>query len=517
MTKTDLPTGWIADKLSNVVEPRGEKVSPSDFPHYQFIGMDHVESQTTRIIGSVPASEMKSSAARFFTGDVLYGRLRPYLNKVTIPTFDGLASAEFMVFPNTELIRNSFLKYRLNAADFVSFASHLNEGDRPRVSFDQISDFEIMVPPPAEQDRIVSKIEHLFSELDNGIQSLMTARDQLKAYRQAVLKQAFEGNLTALWRKQNPAKLETTDQLLARIEKTRELHNKSHLKEAKAASRKQFAIRGSTGKPPAAKRSIPFTGACERLTRQLPKLPAGWHCVPIQWLLTQYKKGMTTGPFGTMLKKDEHRPTGVPVLGIENIGEATFLDGNKIFVTAEKANELEAFSVQPGDIIISRSGTVGEICEVPKGFGKALISTNLLRVSLNPEVIRSQFFVFLFQGCVAVKNQVKELCKGSSRDFLNQSILSAIAFPLPSLNEQDEILRRIQMEMSRVENLMTELETNLAKADSLRLSIFKKAFSGKLVVQDSKDESASVLLERIKAEKANKENGNKKNGRRKAA
>ena len=79
-------------------------------------------------------------------------------------------------------------------------------------------------------------------------------------------------------------------------------------------------------------------------------------------LLTKKKKGMTTGPFGTMLKKHEHQSSGVPVLGIENIGKDGFVDGNKIFVSEEKAKELSAFKVDTDDLIISRSGTVGEIC-----------------------------------------------------------------------------------------------------------------------------------------------------------
>jgi type I restriction enzyme S subunit len=193
------------------------------------------------------------------------------------------------------------------------------------------------------------------------------------------------------------------------------------------------------------------------------------------------------------------------------------LDGNKIFVTEKKANELHAFEVEAGDIIISRSGTVGEICEVPDNLGRVLISTNLLRVSINSKVVRSQFFVFLFQGCSAVKTQVNDLCKGSSRDFLNQSILSAIAFPLPSLAEQDEVLKQIDTAISRVEKLADEIETNLVITNSLRQSILKKAFSGELVAQDANDEPASVLLERIRCEKAEAENGKKKAKRRSAA
>ena len=127
---TELPEGWASGPLSDFIQPHGDRVSPADIPDLPFIGMDHVEAHTMRITGSIPAGRMKSSAARFFRNDVLYGRLRPYLNKVAQPRFDGLASAEFIVFRGNALIDPAFLRHRLNARDFVSFASHLNEGDR---------------------------------------------------------------------------------------------------------------------------------------------------------------------------------------------------------------------------------------------------------------------------------------------------------------------------------------------------------------------------------------------------
>ncbi len=89
----------------------------------------------------------------------------------------------------------------------------------------------VPIPPLNEQKRIVAKIEELFSELDKGIESLKTARAQLKIYRQAVLKHAFEGKLTADWREKNKDKLESADLLLKRIQKEREVHYQQQLKD----------------------------------------------------------------------------------------------------------------------------------------------------------------------------------------------------------------------------------------------------------------------------------------------
>ena len=77
-----------------------------------------------RILGTVPSSTMRSSAVHFYSGDVLYGCLRPYLNKVYRPNFEGLASAEFIVFPELTQLDNRYLQYNLNSARFVAFASH---------------------------------------------------------------------------------------------------------------------------------------------------------------------------------------------------------------------------------------------------------------------------------------------------------------------------------------------------------------------------------------------------------
>lgn len=81
---------------------------------------------------------------------------------------------------------------------------------------------EIFVPPLSEQNRIVSELEELLSELDKGIEYLRTAQEQLKVYRQSVLKNAFEGKLTEQWREDCADQIGKADQLLERIHQERE-------------------------------------------------------------------------------------------------------------------------------------------------------------------------------------------------------------------------------------------------------------------------------------------------------
>lgn len=261
----------------------------------------------------------------------------------------------------------------------------------------------LTVPSIPEQQRIVSRIEELFSSLDNAVETLRKTKEQLTVYRQAVLKEAFD--------------------------------------------------------------------SAEEDCKML----------PIAEILTKTRKGMSTGPFGTMIKKSDHKASGVPMLGIENIGRGQFVDGNKIFVTEEKAEELKSFSLTAGDIIISRSGTVGEICAVPERAEGSLLSTNLMRTSLDNAIIRSDYFIALFQSKGIVLDQIKELCKGSTRDFLNQTILKQIIFPVPSIERQAEIVSIIEARMSVCDSIEQTVNTALAQAEAMRQSILKEAFEGRLV------------------------------------
>lgn len=188
----NLPNGWEAAPLKDLIVPRNDRISPQSMPNAPFIGMEHVEPHTNQILETVPASTMTSNAARFYKGDVLYGRMRPYLNKVVSPSFDGLASAEFIVFPESEAISSRFLLRRLSSNDFTQFACSQYEGDRPRVKFDQLGTFDVLVPPTPEQTRIIEKLEELLSDLDAGIAELKAAQRKLAQYRQSRLKAAVE-------------------------------------------------------------------------------------------------------------------------------------------------------------------------------------------------------------------------------------------------------------------------------------------------------------------------------------
>ena len=490
---TDLPSGWISGPLSDFVHPRGERVSPADFPELPFIGMDHVEPQTTRIVGSVPSREMKSSASRFYKNDVLYGRLRPYLNKVAQPSFDGLASGEFIVFEGGELIDPGFLRFRLHARDFVNFASHLNEGDRPRVNFAQIGSFEVLVPPPDEQHRIVEKIEALFDEIDQGAESLRDAQRAIALYRRSLLNAAFEGRLTADWRTENADKLESPEVLLACIGKRRQDRYETALRDWEHAVGNWRKEGGKAKKPAKPKIPMRFTSNHSNLQRVPVELPYGW-----AW---SHLGCSSSGPeYGTSAKSSTEGD--VPVVRMGNIQDGR-IDWSDLVYTSNQ-EEIARYSLKAGDVLFNRTNSpdlVGKTA-IYRGERPALFAGYLVRVNQINQIASGSYVAHFLNSPLALEHGQSVKTDGVNQSNINATKLQEYPFPLCSPAEQAEIVRILDARLESADALSREIDANFTRAEALRQSILKRAFSGKLVPQDPNDEPAQALLARIRSSRS---------------
>ncbi len=389
-----------------------------------------------------------------FDYNSLYGKLRPYLNKVYIAQFDGVCSTDILVFPQSSHISNKFIAYRFLSPDFVSFASQRVSGvQHPRVSWKDIGQFSLYLPPLSEQQRIVTKIEEFFTRLDAGVEALKKIKVQLKRYRQAVLKYAFEGKLTEKWREAHKDELEPASVLPERI---------------KAERKKQL---GNKYKEP------PPVDASK-----LYELPKGW----AQATLAEIAEiVLGQSPPSSTYNKDHH---GLPFYQ----GKAEF---GSFYPTPQQWCSSPKKIVQKNDVLISVRAPVGptNICPDISCIGRGLAAIRPLGE------INSFFLLYLLR---AAEHEIAGKGTGTTFDAITGEQLRSFDFPLPPLPEQERITEEIERHFSVADEVEQIIDQSLKRAQGLRQSILKQAFEGKLVPQDPNDEPAEKLLERIKAEKA---------------
>ena len=369
----------------------------------------------------------------------------------------------------------------------------------------------LQIAPLNEQRRIVAKIEELFSELDKGIESLKAARAKLNIYRQAVLKHAFEGKLTAQWREENKDKLETPEQLLARIKQEREAHYERQLKEWKAVV-KTWDAEGRPGKKPSKPKKLaqsPPLAAEDVLA--LPKLPEDW-----SWFsLSAIAGNIQIGPFGSLLHKADYLVGGTPLVNPSHIRSQRIEPDRTLTVSTDKLHQLGKYVMHENDIVIGRRGEMGRCAVVTAEEAGWLCGTGSLFVrllsSMNPH-----FYSWVL-GSQRVKDFLAASSIGTTMQNLNEDILHRIPVPVCSRHEQDEVFREIERQYSTLDHIEAAIDSEITKSAILRQSVLKKAFAGQLVAQDPNDEPASVLLDRIRAEreKAVKNNHSKKTKKRK--
>jgi len=191
---------WIWTRLGNLVTTSKEKTDEFTNKDYKYIGLEHMQKDSG-IIGFGSPHELKSLKNVFHTGDILYGKLRPYLNKHDIVEFDGVCSTDILVFKVGGLTNSKFLNYFLDTDLFIEYAVSNSKGiNLPRVSEGILMDAIVPLPPLAEQQRIVDCIENMFAKLDQAKELAQNALDSFETRKAAILHKAFTGELTAKWR-----------------------------------------------------------------------------------------------------------------------------------------------------------------------------------------------------------------------------------------------------------------------------------------------------------------------------
>jgi type I restriction enzyme, S subunit len=221
---------------------------------------------------------------------------------------------------------------------------------------------------------------------------------------------------------------------------------------------------------------------------------------------------MSTGPFGSMLHSYDYIENGIPVINPTNIGTDEIIPNNGVTLNKEKADELARYKLQMNDILLARRGDLSKCGIVTKKEVNWIAGTGLfiLRANINPK-----YFKYLF-GTDAIQSILNNNSIGSTMLNLNQTILGNIELFLPPIEEQSEIVQRVEKLFALADSLEAKYKKAMERVEKIEQSVLAKAFRGELVEPDPNDESAEELLKRILKEKAKLEGGKKpKRGKRK--
>lgn len=486
-----LPKGWVKTTLGDITQPSRERALPAEVPGMQYVGLEHIEPQTMKLLGHGYAQDTRSSAVRFSKGDVLYGKMRPYLNKVWVAEFDGICSAEFLVFPKHDSVDCNFLALRLNSEDFATFANRLVSGERPRVDFAKLSGFSILLPPLPEQKRIVAKLNAALAGVQRAETAAKRAHKRLKHYRAAILHSAITGELTSAWRKaqrlSRKNKAESGEALLQHLLDARRMHwEKAELKHLRIVGKD----------PKAEKWKTRYTKPIEPDITALPKLPSGWTWATVAQIAAFEPRSITDGPFGSNLKTSHYTEHGPRVIRLQNIGDGVFID-EKTHISRKHYESLKKYAVYEGDLVIRALGIPApRASKIPRGLGPAIVKADCIRLKVAAEFVLSDY-ILLALNAPPTQQRTEQMIHGVGRPRLNLSEIKLIPLPFPPLAEQTEIVREVKHHLSASDKLAASLEQKLTQARASREGLLREAFTGHLVSQDSRDEPASFLMERI--------------------
>lgn len=390
---------------------------------------------------------------------------------------------------------NWVLKSRLGRTQIEALSTG-NQQSMRNIGQERIKRICVPLPPVNEQRRIVAKIEELLSEMDKGIEALTTAREQLKAYRQSVLKQAFEGKLTEKWRKRTMAAEQSASVLLDRIKDARDTYYAEEIRQWNADMR-EWESGGKVGRRPSKpEKPAGVVPVNVEDVLGLPTLPKSWAYVRLA-TLAQIGSGMSVSK-----ERAVAHPVEVSYLRVANVQRGA-LDLTHVTKMRVEKSQLSQLRLKRCDVLFNEGGDRDKLGRGWVWAGQidpCITQNHVFRASPYMATELHAKFISYWGNTYGQKYFNTEGKQTTNLASINKTVLSAFPVPLPPMEEQCEIVREVEALLSDSDQLASDIQTQIAASIALRQSILKRAFSGQLVPQDPKDEPASALLERIRAE-----------------
>jgi type I restriction enzyme S subunit len=456
----DLPMGWVESNLKEIAQlingdrgknyPSKNALIDQGVPFINaghlvdgcidFSNMNYISNEHFQILGSGKVQK----------DDLIYC-IRGSLGKIAIveDVKEGAIASSLVIL---RPYKNTFTKYLyyflVSPLGKSEISKHDNGTAQPNLSSANVGFYQVPIAPLNEQRRIVDKLDRIGDRQRSARNELNHIPKLIARYKQAVLAAACSGKLTENWRNE---------------------------------------------------KNIEHYIQCTIANENIP-IPASWTIHTFQNLFK-----LIDGDRGANYpKKEDYVNQGYCVfLSTKNVREYGFLFEEVVFISKEKHLSLRGGLLERQDVVITTRGTLGNVALFDENVPYELVRINsgmlILRKTNNN--ILGKFVILNIRSSLFAK-QLQDKSSGSAQPQIPANILKAFIFPLPPLEEQKEIIRRVEEMFEKIDRMEEEYQKAAKLCDRLEQATLAKAFRGELVPQDPDDEPASVLLEQVKSERS---------------
>lgn len=416
----EIPQNWMTKKLKYCVDLRLQKTADKA-SSASYIGLEHVSSFTGTLCEDYEAiTDFSGDTLDFCEGDVLFGKLRPYLAKAYQAKDIGRCSSEFWVM-NPTGIEGRYLLYYVLSHGFISDIDHSTFGVKmPRAEWDYAGNEKIPLPSQKEQLRIVSFLDTKCAEIDALIAAKEKTNALLREYRQSIIYEAV----------------------------TKGLDPNATMKDS----------------------GVEWIGT----------IPEGWSVYRLKHILRPGKDSIKAGPFGSSLTSIEMQGNDVKVFTQRTVLDNDFESGNE-YVSEEKSQELRSFMATAGDILITTRGTIGKASIVPSGKS-GILHPCLIKLCVASDIFSEKLLCRILNETSILTEQLIYASNATTIEVIYTQNLLNIYIPIPPHNEQARIDEYLYEQCSKMDDLISINETAIRRLREYRQSLVYEAVTGKIEV-----------------------------------
>ena len=433
----DIPDSWEWVRLGNIssyAETKQKVNATSADPSIWGLDLEDIE-KGGRLLEYKTVGERKAVGDKtvFTKGDILYSKLRPYLLKILVAPDDGICTPEIVPFRVYGGIDPSYIVNYLKSPYVDNLINSITYGVKmPRVGTETMTSLLVPIPPLEEQRRIVEKIDEVASAVsayDVAYQKSEALNSTFpEALKKSILQEAVQGKLVPQDSSDEPAEalLERIRAEKQRLIKEGKIKKDKHESVIFRRDNSHYEKRGS--EEVCIDDEIPF------------EVPPSWALIRLDDIGI-YRKG----PFGSSLTKSMFVPKGADTVKVYEQKNAIQKDhtlGTYYITRQYYESKMRSFTVEPGDILVSCAGTIGETYVLPEQIELGIINQALMRMTIFAPIDLDYFLLYFDY---VLKQTAKESSKGSAiKNIPPFEIFKKLILPLPPLEEQKRIVEKVR-------------------------------------------------------------------------